>query len=115
MFFLSSYSVQVRDHANNQILPIDNLGNNNDLLTEWNSYIGSLQHNIQQFVLTQRIMRLRMANQQGRNVSGIIETGDYGYETDLIDRQTNNLSHHRTTNEAELMPFWSAPQKLIQI
>lgn len=41
-----------------------------------------------------------------RQIEGLIETGDYGYESDLVDVGTGSQTHHRQINEAELLPFY---------
>lgn len=36
---------------------------------------------------------------------GRVKTGEYGIESELFDYETGNVSHNRTTNEADVMPF----------
>lgn len=36
---------------------------------------------------------------------GRVKTGEYGIESELVDYETGNVSHNRTTNEADVMPF----------
>ena len=41
-----------------------------------------------------------------RMISGIVETGQYGYEADLYDVAAESISHTRTSVEAEMVPFF---------
>jgi len=41
-----------------------------------------------------------------RLISGIIQTGDYGYETELVDTGSGAVSYKRKTSDAEVMPFY---------
>lgn len=41
-----------------------------------------------------------------RTVSGVIETGPFGYEADLTDIDSRAVSYRRTVNDAELRPFY---------
>ena len=36
---------------------------------------------------------------------GRVKTGEYGIESELVDYETGNVSHNRTANEADVMPF----------
>jgi len=39
-------------------------------------------------------------------VEGIITTGDYGYTAELKDVQTGSTTHHKDTDEAEVIPYY---------
>ncbi|HEY4374240.1 MAG TPA: hypothetical protein VGN52_20105 [Burkholderiales bacterium] len=41
-----------------------------------------------------------------RTWAGFIETGDYGYTSDLFDTAANVVSYHRKAPEAEMIPFF---------
>lgn len=48
-------------------------------------------------------------NEQGQErytiLYGRVKTGEYGIESELVDYETGNVAHNRTTNEADVMPF----------
>ena len=52
-----------------------------------------------------RISRLSR-NASGDMVSGIIQTGVNGYASEIVNTDTNQVSHHRTVVEAEFVPFF---------
>lgn len=39
-------------------------------------------------------------------VEGIVTTGDYGYTAELKDVQTGSTTHHKDTDEAEVIPYY---------
>ena len=43
---------------------------------------------------------------QDRIFSGIVKTGEYGYETELLDSNSGQPTHRRSVSEAEMMPFY---------
>jgi hypothetical protein len=56
---------------------------------------------------TQKLLRYREFDRQDRVIDGIIESGEWGYEAELIDSGSMEPSHTRTTFEAELLPFYA--------
>lgn len=51
----------------------------------------------------------RITNEQNQEkytiLYGRVKTGEYGIESELVDYETGNVSHNRTANEADVMPF----------
>jgi|GEM_PF-1592254 hypothetical protein len=41
-----------------------------------------------------------------RQISGIVETGDYGYSSELYDTEKKQLAYHRKPADADLKPFF---------
>jgi len=58
---------------------------------------------------------IEMARDVGpRMLEGVIRTGDYGYETPIVNRQSKQLSYTRNTEDTELSPLYFllyVPQK----
>lgn len=38
-------------------------------------------------------------------ISGIVKTGEFGTESELVNRKTKRVTHNKTVDEAEVMPF----------
>lgn len=55
----------------------------------------------------QKLLRYRDFHRHDRSIDGIIESGDWGYEAELVDTGSMQPSHTRTTVEAELLPFYA--------
>lgn len=104
--FLSSYTVRLVDRNTGQMLPIGNFFQGADLLTIFNQYLTSLEANLSHDSEAHKLLSVQRYSTDGRNLYGIVETGDYGYESTLYDVQLQSISHHRTVNEAEMLPFY---------
>jgi len=50
--------------------------------------------------------KLDICNIEGKLVTGIIETGEYGYSSELVHVPKKALSHKREVDEAEMLPFY---------
>lgn len=53
-----------------------------------------------------RVMDIIKWESEGRIVSGIIRTGDYGYESDINEVATHETSYRKRKSEAEMLPFY---------
>jgi len=104
--FLSSYTVRLIDRGSGQMCPIGNFFQGADLLTTFNQYLASLRANLSHDSEAHKLLSVLRYSTGGRNISGIVETGDYGYESTLYDVQSQSIAHHRTVNEAEMLPFY---------
>ncbi|WP_203427672.1 hypothetical protein [Rippkaea orientalis] len=41
-----------------------------------------------------------------RSISGVIESGSYGVSSNLLDVETDSITHKRKENEADVLPFY---------
>jgi hypothetical protein len=53
-----------------------------------------------------QVMSVSKLETNGRTLSGTIETGEYGYESNLYDTQTQTVVHKRRQKEADMWPFY---------
>lgn len=53
-----------------------------------------------------RLLSVDHISQTPPLVSGVLLTGDYGYEADLVNFETMTPAYHRTVEDAELIPFY---------
>lgn len=57
----------------------------------------------------ERIERDEIYNENGQKmysfISGVVKTGEYGTESELVNRKTKKVTHNKTIDEAEVMPF----------
>ncbi len=52
------------------------------------------------------VLKVRNFSQSNRNLSGIIETGEYGFTSDIYDTDTQKVAHKRTETQAGMLPFF---------
>src|SRR6266404_4198832 len=50
----------------------------------------------------QHVMTVKKLEKDDRNLFGIIETGEYGLESDIVNVNTKALAHHRKIMEADM-------------
>lgn len=113
-FFLSAYTVRVRNPSADTYEQLGNFdGQGSDLFIVFNDYlqrrrvIDPLANEGARKVL--RVTRSENP-QRTRNISGIIEAGDYGFTSRLYDTDQNLFSYNRRTVEAELLPYFFITQ-----
>lgn len=110
---LSSYTIRFKDKRKigkmnnliNSYASLDNL-ENVDTFDIIKNYLNRLQHNLSNDHGEKILMRVTNYNTYNRKCDGIIETGIYGYESDLYDIETDTISHRKKVNEAEMLPFY---------
>ena len=108
-FSLSCYSIRggIRDNDSDAYLRLDRFGGSQHLLGVFVQYLAerrALHYSVKGG--NQRVLLIRRFENQDELVRGIVETGEFGYEADLRDVETTNLTYKRTTNDAEMMPFY---------
>jgi hypothetical protein len=104
--FLTTYSIRLVDTGSGQILTTDSFKPGTDLLTVFSQYVTYLSANVCQDTEAQRMLKASKHASTGRTISGIVQTGDWGYEGDLVNVQSQAVTHHRGINEALMLPFY---------
>jgi len=105
-FFLASYTIRLRDRPSDTYQLLGNFTGPNDLLAVFNQYLANRQATYSHDTASQKLLRVLQFASQSRSISGVVETGEYGYESTLYDVQTAAVSYQRTTNDAEMLPFY---------
>ena len=105
-FSLSSYTVRLRDKQSDTYLPLGNFGYSSDLLELLNDYLETRKSNYALNDSNQKLLRVATSSLRQRTIRGIIETGEYGYEAELYNVQTDATSYRRVSDDAEMMPFY---------
>lgn len=93
--------------------------NGKDLLNLFKEYFtyleGGLEKNDSQMKairLKEKSLRIKSGE---RSYSGIFESGSYGYQSDIVNVNTNKKKSTKTTEDAEILPFYfllHIPQKM---
>ncbi|NMC60464.1 MAG: hypothetical protein GYA51_13935 [Candidatus Methanofastidiosa archaeon] len=53
-----------------------------------------------------KMMEVVDLNTFGRMINGTIKTGEYGYESELVDVHSGQTKYVRSVNDAEMLPFY---------
>lgn len=112
---LSSYTLRVRDKSTGKYILLDQINEEDDILEIFYSFLNHFLTNTANEDNTKKLFRVSQYQQtknteigstEYRLISGIVLTGSYGYESDIVNKNGNTITHHRTVEEAELLPFY---------
>jgi hypothetical protein len=103
---LACYSIRIRQrNKKDAFLDCRNFdGKNNlkdfidNLLTSWNTIVKNDE--------SKQMFSVKTIDIDGKYTSGIIDTGEWGFESTLYDIDKNEVTHNRKNNEAEMLPFF---------
>lgn len=102
---LSAHSFRIYERRRMQLTNLDNFSGNEDFLDVINRYLDQIA-GTEINARTQKAYQLDFRNDTLRGARGIIKAGAYGFESDLIEVVTGEATHHKTTDEADLVPFY---------
>lgn len=111
-FSLSTYTIRVLEKSSNSYVKIDKFGKKDktdtgsDIFKILNEYLSQLVITSSLNRSEKKILHVHKINSDARTLNGIIETGEFGYESNLYNVNNETISHKRQTNEAELLPFY---------
>ena len=104
--FLTSYTIRLIDRNSHDPLLTDNFQNGEDLFNLMNHNFNSLRTTLSNDTDLQKLLRVTRYSSSSRIITGVIQSGAYGFESDLLDTQSGALAHHRSVNEADMLPFY---------
>ena len=105
-FSLACYTIRLRRKGSRDFMQLDSFQGNEDLVNVFNQYLVQRTTAHSDDPDGQKLLHVTRSQQNSRVISGIVETGQYGYEAELHDVNTFTVSHVRTPNEAEMVPFY---------
>ena len=104
---LAAYNVTVwnlQDKDNEVLSDFD--GDHSDLL----DFLYDIVNNIKNKTLDQKELQqaicVSQLDRKSRIMEGIIETGQYGHESSIINVKTTDVVYKRKKNDAEMLPFY---------
>src|SRR5436190_13706464 len=101
---IATYTVEIgRKHSPKRERLDDFDGN--DALKLFDDFLRTVQAPINDQE-NETLLKVRDYDVDGRVISGIIETGEYGYGSDLLDVKTHKRVFRRLPNQAEMLPFF---------
>ena len=101
-FFLSPYTVRIRDKQTDSYLPLGTLGSGHGLFSLFHEYLSDRKANFWLDSSSQKLLRVRQFRHQDTTIGGLVETGEYGYEADLYNLEAAAVSYQRTASDAEM-------------
>ena len=107
---LEIYTLRIRESRSKEYLPLDNFFGEIDFLSFFQNYISSFDHQLEINENQKRSLkldsdRLSILSEQ-RMISGIIESGDYGYESKIVNTLSGEEKYKRKVDDTEIKPFY---------
>lgn len=108
---LEIYTLKVREKGKkNSVLPLENFMGKNDFLNFFQGYIKSFDQQLELNEDQKKSLKLDSGslsfNGPERTISGVIESGDYGYSGTGVNINTGEKSYERTVDDTEIKPFY---------
>lgn len=108
---LEVYTIRIRQSGDiGNFFPMDNFINGDDFLSFFQSYISSFGHLLELNDNQKKSLKLDSSrlniSTANRIISGIIESGDYGYESVIYNTSSGKEKYRRQVDDTEIKPFY---------
>ncbi len=105
---LSSYTLRIKDSQTGNYLFLDEFLPHKDFLSFVQEYFQFIETTLSNDVENRKVLRVNNSTIKSikRQLTGIIQTGEYGYESEIIDKEKGKLKYKRTVDDAEMLPFY---------
>lgn len=105
---LASYALRFRESRSREFLQLGDLPKSLSALEVVTKFLEDLQSEVRRQDQSQSLLRVSRLEhtEQTSELAGLIETGGWGFESDILNIDTGSLAHHRDSREAELLPFY---------
>ncbi|MBZ5515838.1 MAG: hypothetical protein LAN62_13535 [Acidobacteriia bacterium] len=107
-FSLSTYALRLRNIEKRENVQLDKVLGESDFMEMFSEYLRQAAQTLSNDVENQRLLGVMQYEAKNRTSRGIIETGDYGFESDIYDIKRKSVSYRRKIHEAEMLPFYFA-------
>jgi hypothetical protein len=95
----------VRDEGH-RFVRLDDCCGGKDVLEFFKAHLTALRKAFAHDEENKKLLRVSEYKERDRMLEGIIETGEYGYESNLYDLKERRVSYNRRAYEAEMLPFY---------
>ena len=101
------YHIRVRAYRDpDMVYNLNSLPGGHSLPDLLEDYLDTRQTMPFQDISAQRVLSVEHASLGPPSISGVLLTGDYGYEADLVNFETMMPAYHRSVEDAQLIPFY---------
>jgi hypothetical protein len=102
---LAAYYIKVRNHTKRKYEALSDF-EGHDAFEFFKSELQKMQKGNIDNQQSNQVVSASRIDENGRVLSGIIETGEYGYESNLYDTEMHKVVHNRKQKEADMWPFY---------
>jgi hypothetical protein len=101
---LATYAVRIKARYGRESLQLDN-AEGQDILAMLDEYVRQRAAHLRDED-EQKVLVVSRHTTRGRFITGIVQTGEWGYRSDLYDVDRQEVSYVRSPREAGLLPFY---------
>ncbi len=106
--YLMPYRVYVKDRSRDQFVLLGSLPGGVSLGSVFGDYLEQRRRELLRNIESQKLLSVVHIDQGNDRIAGRIRTGAYGFESELVDADSGEISYHRRVTDAELMHFYFA-------
>jgi len=103
---LATYTLQVLTATGQVCSPVGAFHDKKDLLAVVNEYLEARKSTIAKHDAAQTALRTTRSTRSGRSISGIIERGEFGFSSTLLDTDKAQVAYNRRPQDADLLPHY---------
>jgi len=103
---LAFYSIRVTQARGEEFQNVSQYDEACDLNEDFLAFITNFSRVPSLDTENQKRLKIGRSEVNGRITFGIVETGEYGYESNLVNVDNEQITHTRQINEAEMLPFF---------
>lgn len=104
---LEVYTISLREKNTSDLVNLHDF-NSTDFYNIFKDFVLTHQSSLEKVKMHDKVIRFKPEEvffNEG-SISGIIESGDYGYESDIHNLSSQTVTYSKTKNEAEIKPFY---------
>lgn len=103
---LAPYSLRLRPRYHKDYLCLHSFRHGHDLYDEMTAYFTDRRSTVSHNEQDQRLLKIERLVCEGRRLCGIVQTGNYGMESELYNVDQDTIVFHAGVHDANLLPFY---------
>jgi len=112
---LSSYTLRVKERSSDTYIKMNEINTNEDMKDVLKLFLDFYKINVSDKFDVKKIFQIFQFGQESditinstkyRIFNGIVKTGNYGYESEIYNKNIKAVSYKRQKEDAELLPFY---------
>lgn len=107
MHSIRAYSIRVKIPREEEYVSLTAI-NGRDLLDIFHDALQALEANFETCIeaRVQKVFKVEQLQVDGRYISGLLQCGNYGYSSKILDTASNTTTYEKTMEEAETIPLY---------
>jgi hypothetical protein len=105
---LASYTLRVKNKTDAKSVDLSRLNGTRDMLDICWQFLEDRYEEPSHDSSSRKLIRVIKLDREkrSRSLTGLLQTGEYGFASDLLDVESGEVSHKRSSQEAEMIPFY---------